>query len=333
MNRFFYIVFPLIIISIYFNFSVYQSHILQRYLIEDFNSGNYREITTASFETTNLNYPNLTVTAIPIKHLVSRYYFLAGQYEKAFSLIEEGNKANPYFQLGNVLKSEYFEHLDIKDSMSYYGDLAFKNAPKNIRHFMAKIKSTSYNKDLNELIKAYNLIKNQDNYNFHLLFLSSLISMKDVPDSIKSMSNEILNKFPDINEINVARDMVLYGKENIEKSINEAEIANKFFGNGQLYEALNHFKAAIKFNPGDYVNYENCGLILLQLNKPKEAITYLNVIIDSLKRSNKNGKTEYLIGKAYLDIDNKDLACNFFKKSKSQDNPIGTKLFAENCNN
>lgn len=330
-NSYFYIVFLFLITSLYFHYSVYQSQILQRYLLEDFNSGNYREITTSSFLTVNLNFPNLTVTGIPIKFMVSRYYFLASEYEKAFQLIDEGFEANPYFQLGNVLKSEYFEHLNLKDSMSYYSDIAFDKAPKNIRHFMAKMKSTAFNNDFDEMVKSYRKIENQDNYNFHLVFLSTLLAKQNTPDSIKNIANEILDKFPKINSVNVARDMLLFGKENIEKSIKEAEIANIFYQKNQLNEALVHYKNAIELNPGDYVNYENVGLILLQKNKPKEAIKYLTQVLDTLKRANLDGKSEYLIGKAYIDVGENSKACDYFLKSKNTNNPFGIRFYSENC--
>ena len=150
MNKTFIFLFSLVTISIYFNYSVFQSHRIQRDLLDQFNSGKLSEEVTAKFKITNFDYPNLTITAIPIKHLLSRYYFLGGDYKKAFELIEEGKKANPYFQLGNVLKSEYFDKLKINDSMSYYGSLAFENSPRNVRHFMAKMKSVAYKKDIDE---------------------------------------------------------------------------------------------------------------------------------------------------------------------------------------
>ena len=333
MNKSFLFLFLIVTVSIYFNYNVFESHKLQRFLLDEFNSGKYTETTTSKFGTVNLDFPNLTITAIPIKHLVSRYYFLAGDYAQAFSLIEEGKKANPYFQLGNVLKAEYYEHLKVQDSMSYFGSLAFEKSPRNIRHFMAKMKSVSINDDLAELVKAYKIIEDEKNYNFHLVFLSTFLTFEKIPDSIKKISKEILKKFPNESAIRVASDMIFYGKANIEKSIRENEIANNFFKNSQFEEAITHYKLALQYNPGDYINYENLGLLYVQKRDFEKAKEYLvPIITDSVNRSlPKNGKAEYLLGKAYLDINNKDQACKYFLDSKNMNNPFGFRFYSENC--
>ena len=333
MNKTFIFLFIVVSISIYFNNNVFQSHKLQRFLLDEFNSGNYTETTTSNFGTVNLDFPNLTVTAIPIKHLISRYYFLAGDYTKAIKLIEEGENANPYFQLGNVLRSEYYEHLKVQDSMSYYGSLAFEKSPRNIRHFMAKMKSVSLNDDVTELMKAYRIIENESNYNFHLVFLSTLLTFEKLPDSIKNISREIIKKFPNETTVRVASDMIFYGKDDIEKSISENELATNFFNNGQFEEAITHYRLALKYNPGEYINYENLGVIYIQKGDPNSAIEYLTPIINnSVNRPIPlNGKAEFLIGRAYLDTDNKKEACKYLLASKNMNNPYGFRLHSENC--
>lgn len=335
MSKIFTFLFILISISIYFNYNVFQSHKIQRPLLDQFNSGKLSEEVTAKFENTNFDYPNLTVTAIPIKHLLSRYYFLSGDYNRAFQLIEEGKKANPYFQLGNVLKSEYFEKLKINDSMSFYGSLAFEKSPRNMRHFMAKMKSVAYENSIDELVKSYRIIENESNTNFHLVFLSTLLTFKNVPDSIKLISKEIAKKFPNNVQIRVATDMIYYGQENINKSIEENKRANEFFKNNDLDKALVHYKKALEYNPEDYVNYENIGVIYLKKKKPLIAIDFLSRIVEGdVNRSLPlDGKAEFLMGSAYIDLNNKTEACKFLKMSKNLNNKFGYRLYGENCNN
>ena len=320
--------------TIYVSYNVYFSHKIQKDLLIDFNSGNYRESTTARFNALNPNLPNLTITSIPIKHLLSRYYFLGGEYQKSLDLIDEGFKANPYFQLGNVLKSEYFEHLEVIDSMTYYANLAFQNSPKNIRHFMAKSKIASFNKDYEELFNAYEKVKNQDNKNFPLVFLSALLTFENIPDSIKLRASALVEPFLAIQDVKVARDIIFFGKDNIDKSIEFSTKASQFFKSGQLEESLFNYLEAKKYNPGAYTNYENIGLLYNTQKKYKQSIWYLRFLIDSLERPKPiNGKAELILGDSYINLGVKDSACYYLNKSIGFNNKYAFRLFSKNCTN
>ena len=334
MKIFTYILILISCISIYINYNVYFSHLIQRQLLEDFNSGNYRESTTAKFNALNTDLPDITVTSIPIKHLLSRYYFLGGNYERALTLIDEGFEANPYLQLGNVLKAEYYETLKVKDSMIYYGNLAFKNQPKNIRHFMAKMKVVSSDQDLNELVMSYDKVKDIYDKNYPLVLFSTLLTFEKIPDSIKEYVKLISQKYSNETDVRVAKDIIFYGQDNVNKSIEVSSNAVNFFKEGKLDDALAEYKKAIKFNPGDYTNFENIGLILNSQKRFDHSINYLKTVIDSLIRPEPiNGKAELILGDSYLNLGIKDSACYYLSLSKGHNNKKAFQLHAKNCYN
>lgn len=320
--------------SIYVSYNVYFSHKIQRELLQDFNSGNYRESTTSRFGALNSDLPNLTVTSIPIKHLLSRYYFLGGDFEKALELIDQGFKANPYLQLGNVLKSEYYEKLEVLDSMLYYGNLAFDNSPRNIRHFMAKMKAVSFNDDYKELINSYEKVKDFNDKKFPLIFLSTLLTFEKIPDSIKTYVDKITSPYLNDQDVRVARDIVYYGTENVTKSIEYTDKADQFFRNGNLEESLLNYLEASRYNPGAYTNYENIGLIYNSQKKYRKSIKHLKFVIDSLNRPSPiNGKSELILGDSYINLNLKDSACYYLNLSKSFNNKMAFNLYAKNCIN
>lgn len=321
-------------ITIYINYNVNFSYQIQRLLLEDFNSGNYREITTAKFNALNTDIPSVTITSIPIKHFISRYHFLAGDYQKALSLIDEGFKDNPYLQLGNVLKAEYYEHLQVQDSMVYYANLAFENSPKNIRHFLAKMKVVSIDDDINELVKSYEIVKQDKNKNFPLVFMSTLLTFEKIPDSIKLYVDEITINFSNEIDVKTARDMIYYGKENIEKSIENSTDATQLFEEGKIDESLRKYLLASQFNPEEYTNFENIGLIYNLKKEYKKAIPFLKKVIDSqIRPIPPNGKSELILGESYLNLGVKDSACYYLDLSKNYNNKNAFKLHAQNCNN
>lgn len=321
-------------ITIYINYNVNFSYQIQRLLLEDFNSGNYREITTAKFNALNTDIPSVTITSIPIKHFISRYHFLAGDYQKALSLIDEGFKDNPYLQLGNVLKAEYYEHLQVQDSMVYYANLAFENSPRNIRHFLAKMKVVSIDDDINELVKSYEIVKQDKNKNFPLVFMSTLLTFEKIPDSIKLYVDEITINFSNEIDVKTARDMIYYGKENIEKSIENSTDATQLFEEGKIDESLRKYLLASQFNPEEYTNFENIGLIYNLKKEYKKAIPFLKKVIDSqIRPIPPNGKSELILGESYLNLGVKDSACYYLDLSKNYNNKNAFKLHAQNCYN
>ena len=80
------------------SFGVYKKLSSSRYqalLIFDFNS-NTRSFGVEDFKNLDLNFPNITVTALPIKYLKARYYLELDSVETAKKLIHESIKSNPY---------------------------------------------------------------------------------------------------------------------------------------------------------------------------------------------------------------------------------------------
>lgn len=319
--KYIYILFLIILIpATYVNVSVYRSHQIQLSLLQDFNSGNFREETTTKFLSTNFEIPNLTITAMPIKHLISRYYFLGTKYKTALQLIDEGNRANPYMKIGNSLKSEIYYSLGVYDSSYFYSKDAFTYQKNNVRHFINFMKNLSKKDQFDEIIKAYRQIERTKNPTMHQIFLSTLLTVDEKfirNDSVLNMVNKIYLSFSKNSEINVLRDMILYGKENTLKSEKESKKATEFFQKGMIEEAIITFKNASKLNPSDYSNYENLGLIHFQKEDYISARNYLEQAKDTIISS--NGKTEYLLGLTYGKLSKKDSACYYLKISKELD--------------
>ena len=81
------------------------------------------------------------------------------------------------------------------------------------------------------------------------------------------------------------------------------------------------------------MNYENIGVIYLKKKNFLKAVDFLTRVVNG--EVNRpfplDGKAEYLIGKAYLEIDSKEEACKYFLRSKNLNNPYGFRLYSENC--
>ena len=321
----------LLVPCIYINFLVYKSHIIQNVLLKEFNTQDYTEQTTAYFNNFNTDFPNLSVTAIPLKSMIARYYFFAGQTEKAFSLIEQGSKANPYLKFHSSLKADIYDNLMVKDSFLYYSKDAFYSMPNNAKHFVQYIKALSLDNNYSEMLNAYKLVSKRDNYQFARAILVGLLKTGKNNDSIRDFARSLRVKYIDNEEVRLAADYLNFGEKNIKKSIEYSDIAKKYYEEGKVMEAKFAYIEASKLNPNDYTNFENAGLAMYQLGEVEPSIDYFKLVIEDKIRA-KKGKSELLLGMAYIKIGKQDLGCKYLIKSQQLDFPNAYRFVAENCN-
>ena len=75
------------LITVYCHYIINVSSEIQYDIYNDMASGSYKEETTARFNVLNLDFPDLSLTTLPMKGVVSRYYYLGAQYSKALDLL------------------------------------------------------------------------------------------------------------------------------------------------------------------------------------------------------------------------------------------------------
>jgi len=328
-----YVSILLILPSIYLSHLVYKSYDYQKFIISEYNANSYREETTALFNNLNLDYPSLTITALPIKALVAKYYFFAGDYQKAFELINEAEKDNPYVSLGSSLKAEIFDYLKVYDSLKFYSKKAYEYMPNNSLHFLQYTKALSIEKNVDEMIHIYNENLKYDNSKFAQAFLTGILSNQiQINDTIREIAIKERKRFLTDENVRLAADYILYGKEKIDESIKNSEEATELFNKGNYSDALTYFKIASEQNPADYSNFENIGMLLINEKNTQKGINVLKKVIDSMERPKpKIGKSEYLIGLGYLQLEKKDSACYYLNLSKNYNYRDSFRIHAVNC--
>ena len=75
-------------------------------LLYEFNNAKYT-YTRAELDQISLNLPNLTETAMPIKAMKARYYWLAGNKEEALKMAHLGSLDNPKIHFADNLKAQF----------------------------------------------------------------------------------------------------------------------------------------------------------------------------------------------------------------------------------
>ena len=101
------------------------------------------------------DFPNLTETALPIKAMKARYYYLNNLKDKAHRYASEAAKDNPFIYFPENLKAQFFFQEGKIDSAYTYSKIAFDNIPRNKPHFDLYIKTLIERKDIAGIEKCF----------------------------------------------------------------------------------------------------------------------------------------------------------------------------------
>lgn len=308
----------LVVIFVLFNFFVsyllFESYILQSSLISEFNSNNFKQSTLQKSLTSNISFPNISVTGLPLKDMVANHLMIIGNLDESMDYLNLKVNDNPYLGLNEVLKSRIYFELKQKDSALFYAYKASSLIPNNIIHFERLLITLAIDKSIDEIFLAYRNINYPDT-NFVDIFLSTLVAIgydnfsnEQINQILKIKSNYIDNqKFQDLT------DILLIGRDILSKVNNLNKEASDLFKENLFEEAALLYSKATTLNPYDYAIYENAGLCLFLNKNYNDAILMFNKVLDSLDK--KSPKSFYLRGMSLIEVGQKDKACFDFLES------------------
>ena len=106
------------------------------------------------------------------------------------------------------------------------------------------------------------------------------------------------------------------GRENVRKGVILSYEAEKYYNQNDFINAAELFLEASQYNPLEIAYLENAANSYMKINEDKKAIAILEKLLIELNP--KTGKTEYLLGIIYLDLDQEKLGCDYLRKAKSK---------------
>ena len=273
----------------------YQSLTQQGRLLYEFNTGDFK-LTLAELEQIEDDFPNLTETAMPIKAMKARYFYLNNQKEKAHKYAFLGAKDNPQIYFGESLKSQFFAQEQNQDSAYYYSKLAFDNLPNNMPHYNLYMNSLVNRKDLQEINRAFYYVQSLagDTSTIWQIYLRSLASVLSLGDSFAmSKAAEAFKLFPQNDIIFQLYRIMTYGQERVGKAQQLYQNANKLYNERNFDEAFNLFNQAFDLDPLEFSYALNSGLSLYENAKYEEAISYFKIAQNSKKTAVKEKALRY----------------------------------------
>ena len=280
-------------IIIYSNFRVFRSFTQQTKLLSDFNklefSGDLSEI--ANYE---MNYPNIGVTTIPLKAMVS-IYFTVKDPDKALDLALKSIEDNPYLYLGDVIAARVYGSLKDIDNARKYAKNAYENAPTIEFHAATYLPFLRLDKDKDEFQRISGLLKKSNSKYIWDLYFSSLINIKD---SLGLEDKELLkvgyDRFPDYQKI---KDFYLtkdYSTIELKNANQFAKRGAELFDSKDFLGAAEEYERALKIIPNEKAYVENLAKSYMSIKRFKKAYFYFNKLVTEFKVD--SGEPEYYIG-------------------------------------
>ena len=298
---------PILFLCIFSSFKVYKSFVYQPLLLTDFTDQKF-DTPLSAFDNIDIDYPNITVTTLPIKSILANYYSKPTVID---SLLDLSIKENPFIKYPQALKSIQFNASNQLDSALYYAKDAF-TIPKNELHTLNYFSVLTNLRDTTNIHKVFRAIKDFKSENIWRGYFLSLLTLKvNSNDSILSYLNEAKSLFPNNNQFDLFYTRFTKGEELISRANNYFYEAENDFKNANYYNSYINFMKASKLLPEDPAYLENAAHALYLDNKNGEALKLFDSVINHY--NNIDGKAHYLKGLLLFETQGRKYeACNLF---------------------
>ena len=313
-----FIIFSLIglIVSIYISYSLFNSLKEQNFLIVK-TRGFKSDYGPDDIYKIDSRIPNISAHTIPIDAMKATLLIRLGILDSVSKLVDKGLVANPYIGYPELVKSIYFLNKTELDSTYYYAKKAYNIFPKNFNHFDHYINMIEFKRDSLELEKLYADIK--DNYN-EKKYTKYLQVSSRLKNNLSLTDQDLIEKLSINNPLNSVNKaftiMGEIGRENVKQGLIMSNKAQKFYRQNNFKQAAELFLEASQYNPIEIAYLENAANCFMKMDENNKAITILEKVLTELNP--KTGKTEYILGIIYLDMDQSDLGCEYLVKSKEK---------------
>jgi len=203
INRIFFSLIILSLVSVYLNNLKTDSYQYQLALHNDLKNGTYN-LNIDLIHGINHLYPSLSFNSIPISSLKARYYHNLGQSDQAYALLDQGIEYNPYMSYSFYLKSRILiNDLNYNEAIEYLRN-AYNLSPNiNIvaSLYFALLAELNY---FDELYNHKSNVMSSNDIQIWVFYLKSLLTSvsPDNKDSVKEIFNQAKTIFPNNKSIN-----------------------------------------------------------------------------------------------------------------------------------
>jgi tetratricopeptide (TPR) repeat protein len=265
-----YIILLLLIISCYGFIRIFNSYNQQLSILSDLNEDSW-ERPIEFIESMEVDFPNLTATALPLKAAQAQYYLYNDSVVKGMALIDEviAEKSNPFIMLPEALKAKYYNTLGQKDSAFYYSRKAFNGLPRNPFHLAELIRSLNTDQKKDSIDEYFKQIKYPWQRQVWRIYLAATLGDDLDNEFAKQTAFEAIELTQNSNEktdlLRITAFIKIYGKDVFEKALEIESRANSYFFQDNFEEAKILYEDLLELIPLNFLYKENLGVCLFNL--------------------------------------------------------------------
>lgn len=266
------------------------------------------------------DFPNLVLGCVPVNGVRAEYLIQNNKPVEALAELGRFPELNKYSNHCDNLRSTLFESLGQADSAYYYSHKAFFSYPRVLPYYKRFLRCCVLKSDTASMGQAFRLIRKFRPQGIvvdaYLRGMQDVVKGKD--PRLDSLLEDALVRYP-ADSVQLLETKKLFTRNGWIKPGN-ADI-DDFASQAVFYFRKNDFKNAAEMwmksaekEPDVISHQENIGICFVKLNQFAKAIPYFNKVL-KMGTSNKNGKTEFLLGISYIGINDRKNGCKFLGKA------------------
>ena len=291
----------------------------QGILLYEFNNAQYN-MTRQQLDEISHDFPNLTETAMPIKAMKARYYYLQGNKEEAHKMAIEGAKDNPQIYFGENLKSLFFFQEGNIDSAYIYAKKAFDGLPNNMPHYDMYVKTLVAKKDYQGIDDSFERVRvlTGDSKVIWTIYIRALAQTRSLGDPhAMDKAAQAYALYPTDETIFTLYRILTYGQQRMVQAEQLSQQATKFYNEQNFQESAKIFVQAFELDPLQHTYSLNAGISNFSAGNFEEAIRYLSLTQTSKKQDEIEKSMRYL-ALSHVGLGDSPRACALFLKLVSQ---------------
>ena len=273
----------------------YKSLTKQGQLLYEFNNAQYN-MTRAQLDDISHDFPNLTETAMPIKSMKARYYYLQGNKEEAYQMIDEGAKDNPQIFFSENLKAQFLFQEGKLDSAYVYAKKAFEGLPNNMPHYDMYMKTLVAKRDFTTIDQTFEkMISLAGNQKIvWTIYIRSLAQTRSLGDPFAmDKAASAYQLFPQDETIFSLYRMLTYGQQRMVEAENLNNQATEAYNNKEYGKAATLFQQAFDKDPLQHTYSLNAGLGYYEAKQYNNAIQLFDLALTSKNEATKERALRY----------------------------------------
>jgi len=300
----------LFLISGFINYKVFRSLIDQALLIYEFNAFQLN-VPYEIVEPMDVDFPNITVTTLPMKALKGRYLMRDSVSSQALELLYQSRKDNPFLGIGEFELSKY--HLNKKnlDSALFYSKIAFQALPNN--PLMSRIHFEVLTRMKKDSLLDVSFHQIKDNFIFEQWadYLFCKLEIGKTPrKELALILNSVKKTMPGNNQFSTLNTLINIGSENLNDFSRMIIEAETLYSKEKFNEAANLYEASAMKDPTEFTHFENAALSYYRGNSIEDAKRLFRYTMRTFNP--KKGKSEFYYGLLLYEEDKKEEACKFW---------------------